>query len=218
MTLEPVGLDAALAAIRSGRSVAYPTETVYGLGADAHSASAIARLLAWKGRAAAQPLTILVHGAAGLEPLGVALDAPARALMEAFWPGPLTLVVPATCRFAPGVGRADGALGVRCASHPLARALAAHLAREGVVITATSLNRSGETPARTCREARAACGEGAAAPLLLRDDTLPEPSGAPSSILDLTTSPPTLLRVGAIERAALERVLGPLAEAPESHA
>lgn len=212
-------VEPAVAAVRAGGTVAYPTETLYGVGADAHSERAIARLRSWKGRAASQPMAILVEAAAALEGLGIALPASAAALAHAFWPGPLTLVLPASARFAAGVGRGDGAVGVRCSSHPLAAALAARLAREGVAITATSLNRSGEPPARTLAEARALCDEGSGAPLLLADPELPEPSGIASSVVDLTTPVPTLLRAGAISREALERVLGrDLVAAPEAAA
>ena len=212
-------VEPALAAVRAGRAVAYPTETLYGLGADAASEPAIGRLLAWKGREASQPLTILVETAAALEGLGISLPAAGQALTDAFWPGPLTLVLPALRRFAPGVGRADGAVGVRCSSHPLAAALAARLANEGVTITSTSLNRTGGAPARTRAEARAACGEGEGAMLLLDDAGLPEPSGVASTVLDLTAPAPRLLRAGAVPREALERVVGRLhATGPEAAA
>ncbi len=203
----------ALAAVRAARAVAYPTETLYGLGADAHSERAIEGLLAWKGRAAAQPLALLVAGVSALEALGISLPAAGRALAAAFWPGPLTLVLPAQRPFATGVGRADGAVGVRCSSHPFAAALAARLAAEGVTITATSLNRSGEPPARTHAEARAVCGAGEDAPLLLGAPGLPEPTGVASTVVDVSTAVPRLLRPGAVAREALERVLGgPLAK------
>jgi L-threonylcarbamoyladenylate synthase len=201
-------LDVAAARVLEGGSVAYPTETLYGLGADAASESAVERLLGWKGRAASQPLTILVKDPAALEALGVTLPALGRVLVDAFWPGPLTLVLPARGHFATGVGRSDGAVGVRCSSHPVAAALAARLAREGVVITSTSLNRTGAPPATTRTEARARLGAGPEAPLLVDDETAPEPSGVASTVLDVTSKAPRLLRSGAVAREALERVLG----------
>jgi L-threonylcarbamoyladenylate synthase len=203
-------LEPALAALRDGRAVAYPTETLYGLGVDAGSEHAVARLLAWKGRAASQPLTILVAGAAALDALGISLPAAGRALAEAFWPGPLTLVLPARHRFASGIGRGDGAVGVRCSSHPVAAALAARLAREGVTITSTSLNRTGAPPARTRAEARVVCGAGADAPLLVDAPEMPEPAGMASTVVDVTAQAPRLLRRGAVAREALERVVGAL--------
>ena len=219
----PGALDAlvepAVGAVRAGRAVAYPTETLYGLGADARSERATERLRSWKGRAESQPMAILVEAGAALGALGIELPAAGAALVRAFWPGPLTLVLPAGARFAAGVGRADGAVGVRCSSHPLAAALAARLAREGVAITATSLNRTGEPPARTHAEARAMCGESAGAPLLVEASELPEPAGVASTVVDLTGPAPALLRAGAVSRQALERVLGRgLVAAPEAAA
>lgn len=201
-------VSSAIPVVRAGGAVAYPTETLYGLGVDARSEAAVAGLLAWKGRAASHPLTILVVGANVLADLGLWLPEVGRALADAFWPGPLTLVLPGDRRFATGVGRADGAVGVRCAAHPLAAALAARLALEGVVITATSLNRTGEAPARTLAEAKACAGSGAGAPVVLGDARLPEPSGVASSVVDLTGPSPRLVREGAVTRAALTRVLG----------
>ncbi len=203
-------LDAAAARVLAGGAVAYPTETLYGLGADAASETAVERLLAWKGRAASQPLTVLVEEPAALATLGITLPALALALVDAFWPGPLTLVLPARGRFATGVARGDGAVGVRCSSHPVAVALAARLAREGVVITSTSLNRTGAPPARTRAEARSRLGAGADEPLLVDDDAAPEPSGVASTVLDVTANVPRLLRSGAVAREALERVTGRL--------
>lgn len=198
----------ALAVIRAGGAVGYPTETLYGLGADASSDDAILRLRSWKGRSDAQPMTILVADAAALEKLGFTLPDEARTLIDAFWPGPLTLVLASTRRFPAGVGRADGAIGVRCASHPLARALAVRLAQEGIVITSTSLNRTGKPPARTHAEARAAIGAGSDAPLLLDAHDLPEPAGVASTVLDLTHAAPVLVREGAVSREALATALG----------
>jgi L-threonylcarbamoyladenylate synthase len=203
-------LEPALVTLRAGGIVAYPTETLYGLGVDAASQPAVDGLLAWKGRNAAQPLTILVTDVAGLSSLGISLPAPGRALAQAFWPGPLTLLLHATRPFAVGVGRADGDVGVRCSSHPVAAALAARLAREGVTITSTSLNRTGASPARTRAEARAVCGSGEGAPLLLDAPGVAEPSGLASSIVDVTRMPPRLLRAGALSRTVLEGVVGAL--------
>jgi L-threonylcarbamoyladenylate synthase len=206
-------LDAAAARVLAAGLVAYPTETLYGLGADARSQAAVAGLLEWKARAEANPLTILVDGSGALEPLGLALPSAGRRLADAFWPGPLTLVLAGGRGFAKGVGRADGAVGVRCSSHPVAAALAARLASEGLVITSTSLNRSGDAPARTAAEARACTGSGPRAPLLVEVAGAPEPSGTASSVVDLSGAAPRLVREGALPREALERVLGSALEA-----
>jgi len=210
-------LAAAVARLRAGGLVAYATETLYGLAADARSEAAVAGLRRWKGRAEAHPLTVLVPDADALAALGVALPGPARALAERFWPGPLTLVLPARRRLARGVGREDGALGVRCSPHPVARALAREAFAAGLgPPTATSLNRTGAPPARTRAEAVALCTGAPDAPWLLELAGAPEPAGDASSVVDLTTTPPTLLREGALARAALEPIAGALAPAGEA--
>jgi tRNA threonylcarbamoyl adenosine modification protein (Sua5/YciO/YrdC/YwlC family) len=205
------GLEAALERVRAGGLVAYPTETLYGLGADATSARAVARLRAWK-RRGDEPLALLVDGMEPLLELGFELPGAARTLIEALWPGPLTLVLRTRARFAPGVARDDGAVGVRCSPHPVAAAFAAALSGEKLgPVTATSLNRSGEPPARTRVEARALLGGDPGAPLLLDVAGTPEPGGTQSSVLDLTGSRPRLLREGALPTATLAALLG---EAP----
>jgi L-threonylcarbamoyladenylate synthase len=197
------GTRAAVDRLRAGGLVAYPTETVYGLGADARSERAVGELRRWKGRAAAQPLAVLVTGLGALEALGVRLSARAGRLAGAFWPGPVTLVLPAPALFAPGVARADGAMGFRCSPHPTAARLARTVEDEGLgPVTATSLNPSGATPARTLAEARRLCPDGAGDPWLLEGE---EAWGrTPSSVVDLGAEPPRVLREGAIPAAELE--------------
>jgi len=205
----PRGHDVAeaVARVRAGGLVAYPTETLWGLGADARSASALDRLRLWKRRSDQHPISILVEGFASLAALGVEADARVGALAAAFWPGPLTLVL--TCRgaFAPGVARADGAIGVRCSPHPVAAELAAAVAEAALgPLTATSLNRHAEPPARTRAEAELVCAADVDAPLVVG---VSEAGGQPpSTVLDLTAGRPRVLRWGALDAAALERVLG----------
>ncbi len=202
-------LEAALARLRAGGLVAYPTETLWGLGADARDDAALARLRAWKGRGAEQPISILVGEPEELEGLGFVLGPAARELVRGHWPGPLTLVLPCRRRFAAGVAREqDGAVGVRCSPHPVARALARRVAVAGLgPLTATSLNRSGDVPARTRAEARTLC-RGADDPLLLDDPSAPEPTGLPSTVLDATCTPPRVLRRGALDEGRLAAALG----------
>lgn len=203
--------EEAVARIARGGLVAYPTETLYGLGADAGRSDAVGRLRAWKGRPDDQPLSLLVSGPEGLEALGVSLGGSARRLAEALWPGPLTLVLPCARPWAPGVARAeDGAVGVRCASHPAAAELARRVAERGLgPVTATSLNRSGRPPARTRAQAAALCaGEGGGeAPWLLDVPGAPEPGGAASTVVDATRETPVVLREGAVPRARIEACL-----------
>lgn len=225
----PGALAAALARLRAGGLVAFPTETVWGLGADAGSAAAMERLRRWKGRDAGQPVAVLVPDRAALAALGIALPAAAERLAAAFWPGPLTLVVPAPrSRFAPGVARADGAVGLRCSPHPAAAALAAAWLGAGAgPLTATSLNRHGAPPARTRAEAAALCAgsdailcldagpdagaaahdPAGAAPGRVADGARDPGAAAPSSVVDCSGPRPRLLRAGAIGAAELSRVL-----------
>jgi L-threonylcarbamoyladenylate synthase len=194
--------------LRSGGLLAYPTETVWGLGADARSDAAVARLRRWKGRDEADPLAILVERATDLPQLGFAPGPTAMRLAALFWPGPLTLVLPCRTRFAPGVARADGAVGVRCSSHPLAAALARRLRGERVgPITATSLNRSGSPAARTRADAERVCGQDPEQPRLLDVKGAEAGGDAASTVVDLTAARPVVLRWGAVAAEALEPVL-----------
>lgn len=207
-------LESALARVKAGGLVAYPTETLWGLGADARDEAALARLRAWKGRESAQPISILVAEPDALEGLGFVLGPSARELVRRHWPGPLTLVLRCRGRFAAGVARdADGAVGVRCSPHPVARALARRVAAAGLgPLTATSLNRSGAPPAATRAEARALC-RGADDPLLLDAEDAPEPTGLPSTVVDATGTPPRVLRWGALDARTLAPALA--GSAPE---
>ena len=196
-------LEAALEHVAAGRLVAYPTETSWGLGADARSDAALAALRAWKGREAAKPISILVAGGADLARLGARLTPAAERLARAFWPGPLTLVVRCEARLAAGVAGPAGAVGLRCSPHPVAAALAAGAAARGLgPLTATSLNRAGAPDCRTRAEA-AACA-GAQIALVAGEDA---GGGAPSSVVDATGDEPVVLREGGVPKAALEAAL-----------
>jgi L-threonylcarbamoyladenylate synthase len=200
--------------LRGGGLLAYPTETVWGLGADASSQTAITRLLRWKGRGDAEPLAILVESANDLPRLGCEFGREAKRLASQFWPGPLTLVLRCRERYAPGVARTDGALGVRCSSHPLAAALARRLRAERVgPITATSLNRSGAPAARSRAAAEALCGPEPDQPRLLEVKGAEAGGDAASTVVDLTAARPLVLRWGALAADVLEPVLAELAGA-----
>jgi len=201
--------DQALERIGRGGLVAYPTETLYGLGADATRSDAVARLQDWKGRGDDQPFSLLVESADALGAVGVHLPAAARRLTRALWPGPLTLVLPCDRELPGGVARSsDGAVGVRCSSHPLAAELARRLAGRGLgPVTATSLNRSGG-PAAAGRDAAAAlCGDDLGEPWLLDVPGAAPPGGVASTVVDATGEEPVVLREGAVSRARVEACL-----------
>lgn len=201
-------IDAALDRLADRQLVAYPTETVWGLGALARSAQALDRLRAWKGRAGAKPISVLVGNTAALESGGFVIDDAVRRVVAGFWPGPLTLVLRCREKYAPGIANAEGAIGVRCSPHPVAAALALGAQARGLgPITATSLNRAGEAPAADLAAARLVCGP-PPAPWLLEPGADDANGAAPSTVLDLSGGRPRLLRVGAIALDALAAVLG----------
>jgi L-threonylcarbamoyladenylate synthase len=183
--------------IRSGGVVAYPTETVYGLGALASHNEAMARIYRLKHRACHKPLSILIHDPTQLEPLVRALAPRTRSLMARFWPGPLTLLLPAAEHLPEILTAGTGRVGVRISSHPVARELVAAV---GAPITATSANRSGAPSCRTSEQVLEQMGEELA--LILDGGLTPDSRG--STIADVAVEPPVIVRVGAI---AAEEVL-----------
>jgi L-threonylcarbamoyladenylate synthase len=210
---DPIGV--AVDSVRDGGLLAYPTETVWGLGADACSVAAIERLRSWKGQRKSAPISILVADPDVLEPLGFEFNDLARRLAAAFWPGPLTLVLNCRDRFAPGVSRHDGAVGVRCSSHPIGAALARRLAAEDVgPITSTSLNRSGATPAVTLDQAREDCGAGPESPRLLAVEGAEAGGDGESTVIDTTGPELVVLRWGTLAKPDLASVLESLEEEP----
>jgi L-threonylcarbamoyladenylate synthase len=186
----------AAARIVAGGVVAYPTDTLYGLGADPRNADAIRQVFAIKGRPDDKPLPLIAGNLDAAE--GVAILTPlARRLAGRFWPGPLTLVVQAHSSIVAEVHGGTGRVGIRVPAHAVARALAE---AAGGAVTATSANRSGDPPGSDPDEVAALAAYGL--PTLL--DAGPSPGGPPSTVLDVTGHVPLLLRPGAV---AWERVL-----------
>jgi L-threonylcarbamoyladenylate synthase len=210
MAVTPEALAEAVRCLRAGGLLAFPTETVYGLGTDATNAKAIARLYDAKGRPAFNPLIAHVHDAAAACNLGV-LDPVATRLAEAFWPGPLTLVVPRQpkCPVAELATAGLASIALRVPAHAVARDL---LIAFGGPIVAPSANRSGHISPTTAQHVLA--------DLRGRIDLVldggPSPVGLESTIV-ACIGEPSLLRPGGLPRAEIERVLGhPLAESPRS--
>jgi L-threonylcarbamoyladenylate synthase len=198
---------AAARALATGELVIFPTETVYGLAAGAADAQAVARLFEAKGRPRFNPLIAHVLDRAAAERFA-RLDDRALALVQAFWPGPLTVVAPvadptAVCDLA----RAGlDTVAVRSPAHPLARAV---LRQFGRAIVAPSANRSGRPSPTTFADAMAETGSAAAFGL----DGGPCAVGLESTVVALLDGPPRLLRPGAVTRGQIEALIGPLAEA-----
>jgi L-threonylcarbamoyladenylate synthase len=183
--------------IRRGGVVAYPTETVYGLGALAYDHESVARVYRLKQRARHKPLSLLIEDLAQLEPLVRAITPRTRSLMARFWPGPLTLLLPAAEDLPEILTGGTGKAGVRISSHPVARELVAAV---GAPITATSANRSGAPSCRTSEEVLKQMDEELT--LILDGGLTPDSRG--STIVNVAVEPPVIVRVGAI---AAEEVL-----------
>jgi L-threonylcarbamoyladenylate synthase len=181
----------AIDALRAGDLVVYPTETFYGVAADPSSTSALKRLFAVKGREAAKTVAMIAADTRSAFSLAREVPPIARRLAECFWPGPLTLVLPAAAQIAPELVGSGGGVGVRVSSHPTARALAAGLERP---ITATSANRAGESPAKSLADAHEALGRKVKVYLeggILR-------TGAPSTVLEVVGDRWRIVREGAV--------------------
>jgi len=144
-------LSEALEALRSGEVIVFPTETFYGLGADALNEAAVRRVASLKGRDAENPIPLIISDMEMLKNITTEIPPLAKRLMGHFWPGPLTLVLPAKKGIPTLLMNRGGGVGVRISSHPVASALVKDL---GCPLTATSANLSGKGPARTIEEAR----------------------------------------------------------------
>ncbi|ONH28127.1 L-threonylcarbamoyladenylate synthase [Pseudofrankia asymbiotica] len=199
------GLEAAAGAVGRGDLVVLPTDTVYGIGADAFDASAVRALLAAKGRGRDMPVPVLIGSWRTLEGLVNNVTMPVRELTRAFWPGGLTVIVRQAPSLRWDLGDSRGTVAVRMPLHPVAIDL---LGRTGPMAV-SSANRSGQPAANTADEAVAQLGEQVEVYL----DAGPAAVGVASTIVDCTTEVPRVVRLGAIDLAALRAVL-PLVEAP----
>ena len=193
------GIAEAAAAVRRGELVVLPTDTVYGVAADAFSPAAINLLLAAKGRGRDMPVPVLVSSRAMLEAVVNEVTDDAGKLVDAFWPGALTLILPETPHLAWDLGEARGTVAVRMPNHPLTTALIEQTGPLGV----SSANRSGQDPATTAMAARLQLGASVAVYL----EGGPTEASVPSSIVDLTGESPRLLRAGALDADALRAVV-----------
>jgi L-threonylcarbamoyladenylate synthase len=198
-------VDAAVEALQRGDLVVLPTDTVYGIAADAFSPAAVTRLLEAKGRGRDLPVPVLVGAVRTLDGLVEHVPDDARALVERFWPGPLTVVVRAAPSLAWDLGETRGTVAVRMPLHPVALAV---LERTGP-LAVSSANRSGLPPATDAAEAREQLGE--AVDVYLEAGPVGEP--VPSTIVDLTGTVPRVLRRGALPVAELRAVLPDLPDA-----
>ena len=200
---EARALAHAAARLAAGDPVAFPTETVYGLGADAANPQAIARVFALKGRPADHPLIVHIGDPAALDRWAREVPERARRLASRFWPGPLTIILARASRVPDAVTGGQDTVGIRCPSHPVARALLAEFERVGSgAIAAPSANRFGHVSPTTAQHVRDEFGPG----LIVLDGGACE-VGLESTIVDLSRGAPVLLRPGGISREAIEAAL-----------
>ncbi|HEY3737700.1 MAG TPA: L-threonylcarbamoyladenylate synthase [Jatrophihabitans sp.] len=197
--MRPVALDAAVRAVTDGELIVLPTDTVYGIGADAFNPAAVAALLAAKGRGRDMPVPVLVGSWSTLEGLVSGISKRTRRLIEAFWPGGLTLVVEHAPSLSWDLGDARDTVAVRMPLHPVAIEL---LERTGPMAV-SSANRTGQPAAMTAAGAREQLGDSVSVYL----DGGPAAVGVASSIVDVTGAVPVLLRAGAVPIEALREVL-----------
>ncbi|MFE6056658.1 L-threonylcarbamoyladenylate synthase [Kitasatospora sp. NPDC056446] len=197
------GLREAVAAVRRGELVVLPTDTVYGVGADAFAPEAVARLLAAKGRGRNMPSPVLVGSPEGLDGLVEVTDR-ARELVKAFWPGGLTVVARHLASVDMDLGETGGTVAVRMPAHPVA----IELLNATGPLAVSSANLTGHDSPQDCDAAQGMLGDSVAVYL----DGGPTAAAVPSSIVDVTGEVPVLLRAGAIGAEALREVVPDLRE------
>ena len=199
----PENIARAAAILKGGGLVAFPTETVYGLGANALDAEAVARIFVAKGRPFADPLIVHLSGPDQLPRVVRAVSPLSRILAETFWPGPLTLVLPRQPQVPPLVTAGLDTVAVRVPDHPVALAL---LRAAGVPIAAPSANRFGHTSPTTAQHV----WHDLHGRIDLILDGGATPVGVESTVLDASTSPARILRPGGVTAEMLEAVIGPV--------
>jgi L-threonylcarbamoyladenylate synthase len=200
---EPEILRRAADVLRNGGLVAFPTETVYGLGGNALDVAAVAKIFAAKGRPGTNPLIVHVSDSAAARALVADWPEAAEKLAAAFWPGPLTLVVTKSDAIPPLVTGGGPTVAIRCPAHPVAAGL---IREAGVPIAAPSANKSGELSPTTAEHVIRSLGE--SVDLVL--DAGACPGGLESTVVDVSGQTVRLLRPGLVTRTQLEAVIGPI--------
>ena len=187
--------------LRAGGVIAFPTETFYGLGADANREAAVEKIFRLKGRAVQNPISVIVDTEREVIPLVESLPVVAQILMQIFWPGALTLLFAAAPAVLPRLTAGTGKIGIRVSSHPVARLIAERLAGP---LTATSANLSGGQECSTAGEVLRVFGDRLDAII----DGGTTTGGLGSTILDVTVAPPLILREGVVSRSDILDALG----------
>ena len=197
---DPELFSRAIGALKRGEVIVFPTETFYGLGADALNEAAVKRVVSLKGRNLESPIAIIVADGEMLKDIVMDVPAVARKLMERFWPGPLTLVLPGKKNLPAPLLSRGGGVGVRISSHPLATRLARELGRP---LTATSANPSGKEPARSMEEAMSYFSN--RIDFFLDGGRLKGRKG--STVVEIVDGRLKIIREGVIVREELEKAL-----------
>lgn len=194
------GIAAAASMMRTSRLVVFPTDTVYGIGCDAFDSMGVRTLFDAKGRGRNMPLSVLVGSWSTVDGLVLSVPQQARDLIQAFWPGGLSIVLPHAPSLAWDLGDTRGTVMIRMPLHPVVL----ELLREVGPIAQSSANISGRPPATTVEQAQSQLGSAVSVYL----DGGPSGEAVPSSIVDLTGDSPRMLREGAVTRADVTEVLG----------
>lgn len=220
-TLDMPAIRAAARKLEEGELVALPTETVYGLGADAENPQAVAKIYAAKGRPSNHP--VIVHLAPDADIAYWAVDIPveARKLIDAFWPGPLTLILKRAPHIPDAVSGGQDSVGLRCPSHPVAQALLREFKAGKGGVAAPSANKFGHVSPTTAQHVRDEFGSGSESPLASILEGGQSEVGIESTILDLSrvaTHGPVLLRPGHISAAQIAQVIGTHPRLPDGAA
>ncbi len=198
-------IDRVVDLLMKGGVIGYPTETVYGLGGDAENGDVVDRIYRLKGRGSQKPILVLVAEKEDVNPIVRTVSQKAKILMDRYWPGPLTLVFEASSVLPRALTGEKKKIGIRISPDPLCQAL---LERFRKPLLSTSGNPAGKEPARSALEVLSYFGDGV--DLIL--DGGGRRSGIPSTVLDVSGDPPRFLRIGAIQKDEIERVMGELNE------
>jgi L-threonylcarbamoyladenylate synthase len=204
--LAPAGIAQAVRTLAAGQLVGVPTETVYGLAADADNEAAVAKIFAAKGRPSDHPLIVHVADAAAAPHFAAEIPQFASRLIAAFWPGPLTLILPRRAGRAAAAAGGQSSIGLRCPAHPVAHALllaCAHATPPMAGLAAPSANKFGRVSPTTAQHVRSEFGDG-----LLVLDGGPCDVGIESTIVDCTRGAPVLLRPGVLTVDAVSAACG----------
>ncbi|QRX83732.1 L-threonylcarbamoyladenylate synthase [Glaciimonas sp. PAMC28666] len=219
--IDPVAIRLAARKLEAGELVAFPSETVYGLGADAENPTAVASIYAAKGRPSNHPVIVHIAPEADIGYWAQAIPPEAYQLIAAFWPGPLTLILQRAEHVSSALSGGQTSIGIRCPSHPVAQALLREFKAGKGGIAGPSANKFGHVSPTTAQHVRDEFGDGTDSPIGYVLDGGQSEVGIESTIIDLSriaTHGPVLLRPGDISAAKIAAVLGVAVQAADSAA